>query len=74
MVLKNQYKLKSYIKELCQPNSDFRKFIEVKKDLIKEKNDLDNNSIFEKCTNKSIDSSFLGSSLDDYQGFADNKT
>ena len=71
---KNQYKLKSYIKELCQPNSDFRKFIEVKKDLIKEKNDLDNNSIFEKCTNKSIDSSFLGSSLDDYQGFADNKT
>ena len=71
---KNQYQLRSYIKELYQPISNFRKFIEIKKDLIKEKNDLDNNSIFEKCTNKSIDSSFLGSSLDDYQGFTDNKT
>ena len=31
----------------------------------KQKKDYDNNSIFENCTNQSIDSSFLGSSLDD---------
>lgn len=41
----------------------------------KKKNDIDNNSIFENCTNRSIDSSFLGSSLDDdfYQGLAEQK-
>jgi hypothetical protein len=41
----------------------------------KQKCDIDNNSIFENCTNKSIDSSFLGSSLDDdfYQDLTEQK-
>ena len=38
-------------------------------------NEIDNNSIFENYTNKSIDSSFLGSSLDDdfYQDLSSKK-
>lgn len=42
----------------------------------KEKYQTDGNSVFENLTNKSIDSSFLGSSLDDdfYKGLANKKT
>lgn len=41
-----------------------------------EKNEIDNNSIFENCSNKSINSSFLGSSLDDkfFQDLTENRT
>lgn len=41
-----------------------------------EKNEIDNNSIFENFANKSIDSSFLGSSLDDtfFQDLTENRT
>ncbi len=53
----------------------FREFFRIKDEKRKEKNEMDNNSIFENCTNKSIDSSFLGSILDDefYQYLAEHK-
>ena len=53
----------------------FREFFGIKDEKEKENKEIDNNSIFENYTNKSIDSSFLGSSLDEefYKNLADYK-
>jgi hypothetical protein len=63
-------------KEAINPITKYGKFFDLKKELIKEKNEACGDSIFENCTNKSLDSSFLGSIVEDdfYKGLADQKT